>query len=225
MRYEVKREWEGETCVILAGGPSLRTQDLTVAWNHPSLPRVITINDSWRLNIYAHVNYFCDLRWWQFQLAKNLRSFDGIRSFHDQIYKGFWVCGGTGFEDHPQVRQLRFTGQLGLENDPTGLRHGSNSGYAAINLAYLYGAKKIILLGYDMHFEKPERTHWHENGLEEPATLAKALENCIPLFNYLVEPLAAAGVTVLNATPNSALKCFPTCTLEEALNETTAKGV
>lgn len=38
---------------------------------------------------------------------------------------------------------------------------GLDTGYVAINLAYLAGAKEIILAGFDMGF-RGERSHWHD---------------------------------------------------------------
>ena len=217
MNYEVPKIWSGQTCVILAGGPSLKGQDLSALANTHPWPKVIAINDSWKLKPYASALYFSDAAWWQRQIDQNEFSVDGVR-FHDLIYKGAWIKGGAGFQEHPQVRQLQFTGQVGLEMNPGGLRHGSNSGYAAINLAYLFGASRIVLLGYDMRCEG-ERIHWHDRYDGWPASyFHNVLQNeFLPLFNYLVEPLAEAGVEVINATPGSALACWPRMSLESAL--------
>jgi hypothetical protein len=63
------------------------------------------------------------------------------------------------------------------------------------------------------------RTHWHAGHPNwTPATQEKALKEVfLPWFASLVEPLKAAGVEVLNATPGSALTCFPMATLTEVL--------
>lgn len=220
--------WEEDPVVILAGGPSLKTQDLSKVWSDAI--HIITINDSWRLLPYPNpftiqitdcgpglIPYFCDAKWWQMEMSKNSRSLDNNVSFHDMIYKGFWVTSSQEFNDHPQVRTLKLTGEQGLELDPTGLRHGSNSGYQAINLAVNLGAKKIILLGYDMQIVNG-KSHWHNEprqpNVDFKLTLAKSM---LPHFESLIEPLNTLGVEVFNATPNSALKCFPEITLEEAL--------
>ena len=163
MQFTVKPIWKDQTCVILAGGPSLRgfNFDEEIGGNCKNF---ITINDSWRLlpSGTKAINYFCDHAWWSMQLQKNLRSLDGHTSFHDMIYRGFWVTisHDPGFIDHPQIHVLTNTGQRGLELDPSGLRHGSNAGYQAINLAVHLGAKRIVLLGYDMKVDG-NRTNWH----------------------------------------------------------------
>lgn len=233
MIWSVPRSWEGETCVILAGGPSLLGFDIT------SIPRnrarVIAINDSWRLCPWADALYFCDEPWWDDQIKRNLTALDGRTRFTDTVFRGCWIKGGEMSEEfHPRVRTLRFTGQAGLETDPVALKHGNNSGYAAINLAYHFGVKRIILLGYDMHVQaadcqwhdgmqrmmihRPPRSHWHDE--DRPRGFAQEMRlTMLPLFGALVDPLAAAGVEVINATPGSALKYWPYLPLEALSKE------
>ena len=225
MNFTVPRIWEGQTCMILAGGPSLKGQDLSLLVDRHPWPKVIAINDSWKLRPYANVLYFTDAAWWQRQQNENAFSLDGQVRFHDLLYKGWWLHGGEGFREHPQVRNVPFSGQVGLELDQRLLRHGSNSGYAAINLAYLFGAKKIILLGYDMKCSG-ERRHWHERqdgwGAEYFNNVLR--NEFLPLFEFLVLPLEAAGVEVINANPDSALTCWPRMTLEQVLSMTEVVG-
>lgn len=217
MSWRVPRDWEGETAVLLAGGPSLR------GFNAQCLGtgvRVITINDSWRLCPWADAFYFCDEPWWKDQLRRNIVATDGRLHFWD-LRRGPWIKGGEPTISDPHVRILPFSGQVGLEKNPGMLRHGSNSGYAAINLAYHFGAKKIILLGYDMHVVGA-RSNWHE-GDRPPAaqyqqTLARSM---LPLFDTLVAPLKEAGVEVVNATPGTALTCWRLGALEEELSKHT----
>lgn len=219
MIWSVPQTWQGETCAILAGGPSLRGFDPKPLFD--ARVKIITINDSWRIAPRGSVNYFCDGSWWTYQMARNPRALPPWQelSFHDQIYKGFWVTGGVGFHEHPQVHSLRLTGQLGLESDRGGMKHGSNSGYQAIHLAYHYGATRILLLGYDMKVEG-NRTHWHDEQRQAPAGFAATIERAfLVTFPYLKEPLERAGVTVINCTPGSALKVWKYAPLEEALKQ------
>src|SRR5262252_627330 len=196
MRYIVPKDWIGDTCVILAGGPSLQETWPKVPLNTGQRIHVITINDSWRLAPNADVLYFGDGRWWAQQQASNPRTVDGLLGFHDVMYKGFWVTI-AGFGEHPQIHCMWASGQRGLETNPAALRTGSNSGYAAINLAYHHGAKKIVLLGYDMKCDG-RRTHWHNGPREAAPMYAPLLNSFLPHFDHLVEPLEQAGVEVIN---------------------------
>jgi hypothetical protein len=219
MRYKVPKDWMGATCVILAGGPSLPTD---IGQRLSSKTRVIAINDSWRLFPQADALYFGDATWWHNQQAMNPRTLDGRLSFHDMIYKGFWVTIAN-FSEHPQVHCLWSTTAQGLEKNPVALATGANSGYAAINLAYLYGARRIVLLGYDMKCAGA-RTHWHNGPRERAGVFQVALNSFLYHFESLVEPLKKEGVEVINATPDSALTCWPYLPLEEALEEVSWKA-
>ena len=221
MIWSVPKSWVGSTCIIIASGPSMKTVDLSVLKSVYPQPRVITINDSWRLYPTADAHYFCDAVWWDEQVKRNYTAVDGFTRFTDRIYAGFWVKGSPSseksFHEHREVHVLEFTGQLGLETDPHGLRHGSNSGYQAINLVYHFGASKIVLLGYDMKCSG-NMTHWHGGRSEPSGYFAGVLKRTmLPLFEHLVKPLESAGIEVLNATPDSALKCWPLVTVETAL--------
>lgn len=115
-----------------------------------------------------------------------------------------------------RLRWVRSEARDGLSRDPRLIHQGANSGYQAINLAYLLGASRILLLGFDM---KPagRRMHWFG---DHPGKLRKALPfpQWIKNFDALAADLRQAGITVLNCTPGSALTCFPRADLAEALN-------
>ena len=54
----------------------------------------------------------------------------------------------------------------GLHKD--GLGWNYNTGAMAINLACLFGATEINLLGYDFKLDSGGRANWYENDLNEP---------------------------------------------------------
>jgi len=222
MIWKAERLWADETAVILAGGPSLRGFDATVLYK-PGW-RVLAINDSWRIAPRCACLYFSDPAWFIDQLRRLPWDLTVTVNFSDVLYKRMLVNGSfrDEFGDHPQVRQLKFTGQTGLEKDPAGLRHGSNSTYAAMNLAYHLGVKRIVLLGLDMRLVNG-RSHWHDE--PRPDGFAGVLkDSMLPMFQHLVEPLNDAGVEVINATPDSALTCWPYQPLNTLLEGAYAHG-
>jgi len=202
MYWLVPPEWCGETVFILGGGPSLKNVDIFSLRNR----RVIAINNSWELAPWADILYFCDVRWWNWHGERASRQFEGR-----------YIVTASQLLDDPRGRLLKLTGATGLEKDPSGLRHGSNSGYQVINLAYHLGVKRIVLLGYDMHVKNG--THWHPgHPSTKPDMYGKSLSDAmLPKFDSLVDPLKEAGVEVINATPGSALRCWPIRSLKEAL--------
>lgn len=97
------------------------------------------------------------------------------------------------------------------------IHFGSNSGYQAINLAYLLGASKIVLLGYDMQRDG-EQVHffgnhpYHKPGGGPTNSLMK---DWCEKFVALARDLNNEGVEVINATRKTALTAFDRLVLEE----------
>ncbi len=117
-----------------------------------------------------------------------------------------------------EVRYIKSKVGQGLSFDRSVIHQGSNSGYQAINLACHLGAKRIILLGYDMQFGPEGQTHHHGDhpkGMNNPAE--GLFKTWIERFATIVPDLERAGVEIINCTPDSALKCFPMAKLEEVL--------
>ncbi len=198
----VPRLWPGETVVILATGPSLTPAQVERA--DRSVARVFAIKEAIRLLPRADVLYACDARWWK-HFGPGLADYAGPR---------------YALEPTPYATCLRNTGMTGLELDPTGLKTGQNSGYQAVNLAVHLGAARIVLLGFDM---KQGRTGDHWFGAHTyPGTVPPRFRDFIEYFASIVAPLGAAGIEVLNATPGSALLCFPQVTLDAALGDEVA---
>ena len=115
-----------------------------------------------------------------------------------------------------------------MDLTPGCLRHGKNSGYAAINLAVHMGAKRIILMGYDMNAKGCDvvnidgsgstvvqgRTHWHEGSAIEASMRVYNL--MLPYFSTMVAGLDLLGVEVLNAGMGSKIDVFPKIPLGKA---------
>lgn len=182
------QRWREVVCI--ASGPSL-TEDqveLVRRWRGAGQGRaVIVCNTSYRAALWADVLFFIDEPWWT-----RFHSQEVLETFKGEVISPVALKGVTHL---PQSVM-----------DPRG-----NTGAGAICLAYFYGAKRIILIGYDCH--KRGGSHWHG---DHP----KGLGNCGSIRQW---PAIFAGVAksvkaeVLNCTPKSALKCFPMADLEEAL--------
>jgi len=103
----------------------------------------------------------------------------------------------------------------GIPKRPNAIAMGGNSGYQAVALAVHFGAARIVLLGYDMRNDG-KRTHWHGNHVRLGNPIPTKFRDWLAHFELLKCQLPK-GVTVINATPDSALRCFPMMSLREAL--------
>lgn len=207
--WPIPRLWDGDTCVILAGGPSLNlAQVRRVAMAHQEgRCRAIAINDSVFVAWWADWLHACDYKWWNWHRLSATK-FPGVRTALVEQVPPAWAhllrnAAGSG-------------GQAGgWDDDPATIYPGGNSGYQAIQIAAKAGARKIVLLGYDMKPAADGAAHWFG---DHPDNIRSSYaDRMVPWFETLVEPLRERGVEVINCTPGTALHCFPKSRLEGVL--------
>lgn len=103
-----------------------------------------------------------------------------------------------------------------MSRDPAVINEGGNSGYQAMNIAYHAGARRLVLLGFDMQ-RTAGRSHWfgdHPGRMNVPSPY----EQWVAAFRPLAADLAAAGVEVINASRATALDCFTRAELETIID-------
>lgn len=90
------------------------------------------------------------------------------------------------------------------------LHFGGNSGYQAVNLAFLFGAARIILLGFDMQRtnDQPHFFGKHPYHGDKSTPSKDLLKDWVKKFKVLAKDLEAEQVEVINATRETALTCF-----------------
>ena len=163
------------------------------------------MNDAYLKVPFADVLYFADKKWWEWHKER-----DEFKAFSGEKATVFT----TGhLVDDPEIAMLRNAGTEGFSVDPAEICTGTNSGHQAINIAYLAGAKRIVLVGYDAKQGENRKAHFfgaHPDKTESPyANQIRELRTAQKFF-------AEQKVEVLNATPGSAIPYFPMVMLEEA---------
>jgi len=161
------------------------------------------VNTTYQLCRWADVLYACDGDWWERYIPDVLSTFDGELWTQD-----------FGASEKYGLHRIDGNKADGLGRDK--VHYGANSGYQAINLAYLFGAKKMILLGFDMKRGEDKKSHWHG---DHPGSLntSMPIHTWIKNFRKLAEDLREEKVEVVNASRETALECFNKINLEVAL--------
>ena len=114
------------------------------------------------------------------------------------------------------IHYVEAVDEPGLSTKPGRIHTGLNSGYQAIGFAYLWGAARIILLGYDMQRGPNGESHHHgdhEGGLPNLGTMPEWTRRMVQLGI----DLRARGVEVVNATRQTAITCFERLPIDKAL--------
>jgi hypothetical protein len=200
-------DWTGEACAIVASGPS--TKRVNVAALRGQM-RVIAIKENVELCPWAEVVYGCDAAWWR--NANGLPKYAGLKvSATPRVVTRFPDIYIVPVQD-PSCDRLVLA-PLGTVGS------GGNSGFQALNLAVQFGARRVLLIGFDMTDQFG--VHWYGrangNGRSNPAEWN--FRRWRAAFATASVQLKAAGVQVLNASDLSVLTCFPKITLEQALHE------
>ena len=190
--------WEGQTAFIVAGGPSVKTQNLELLNGR----KVIVINSSVHVYPRADILFFGDSRWYR-DCAENraaVLAFQGL------------VVTTSGMIKAPNIKNMIKIHPPGLATDRRALMVKRTSLTGAINLAVHLGVKSIVLLGADgcahngqTHHHKPHK--W-------PVRAGCWDEQKRDLLT-IVKPLVARGIKVINASPGSAYAdLWPVTTLD-----------
>lgn len=173
--------------VCAASGPSLCREDVDYC-RERGWP-VWATNSSYQLGCDGL--YACDYLWWESHP-------EAARTAPES-----WTQDKLASEKHG-INWIESRHDPGFSEDPRWIHTGQNSGYQLLNLIYLMGAARILLLGYDMRITT--KTHWHgdhHGRLKNPP--ARALVDFAANFDT-IQPLACE---VLNCTKGSAIKRFP----------------
>lgn len=201
--------WNDKTVAIIGGGASTKGVDLGslkgkvhglavkgTVWDHPWCELGFGL-DSIDLS-----------RWWK-----------KLNTAEMPVY---WAVGHQWVEPTKvyfphHLKLLRRESKTGLSNNPEVIYSGGSSGYGALNLAYLKGAKRVVLFGYDYC---AVGGNWHANS--EPYSPFHVYnpdkwKEWAACFDDVVPELRSAKVEVINASPVSIIKTFPKVSVEEGL--------
>lgn len=199
-RYRVQPVlWPNATIVVIGGGNSVRELDLAPLLDS-GVP-IVGVNNAYKL-VRPDVLFFADSRWWRWN--KDAVNLD---------YCGYRVVTASGANLDERLQRVRREYNIALAEQPNAVT-GPDSGSMAINLAYHYGASRIILLGFDMRFTDG-RAHWHED-YPVPTPESNYVELFAPTYPPMIQALADRGVEVIRSTP-SALEFIPEVPLADAL--------
>jgi len=196
--------WKGERCFLLGGGPSLIDFDWGLL---RGAGRVIAVNRAIERAPWADMMFSMDSRLYRwYHEERNLMPREALDAY--DRFKGIKVwLDSHHYKFRSDVYLVNWIGKVGVSRKLSkGIYSGGNSGFAALSLAVALGCNPIVLLGYDMGHSHG-LTHWHDG---------YAVRSCDPStrtwvqgFEKIAPALAEAGVQVVNANPNSNIRCFP----------------
>jgi len=136
-----------------------------------------------------------------------------MEKFLGEVYLG--VPEDFDFSIGPSnaIYLLRVRSVPGLSSNPRQVyMGGGNSGFMAVNIAYLKRARRIVLLGYDYCYSGQ---HWHQGYSWQCRPNNRMYLNWAQRLDETSPQLKQAGTQVLDASPHGKLTAFPKISLDQ----------
>ncbi len=222
MNYQ---NFEGMTGVIMGTGPSLTAEQVEYVRQARADDkcRVFGVNNAFQVAEYLDVLMSCNIEWWD-HYADDAK----FQEFRQAAYRDLWTWDKS---TSLQFDVNYIGGKWGdsFSTDPGFIHYGHSSGFQIMNLAYHYGIRDFVLVGYDMRYlpgydrrnKKPgagrhffgeypkELQHWPNVGQNGEFTgllkVFKTIDTC------------GLGIKIVNCSPDSALDFFENAELKDIL--------
>jgi len=227
--------WDGGDVWIIGGGPSVAEQFNIPAEVVQSVfsgaeplsayspymkaihdKHVIAINVAFRIGDWIDMVFFGD---GGFYLANKvaLAKFPGLKvSCHSHVCKDNWVKFLARDGKKPR----------GISSTPYLVSWNGNSGAAAVSVAVHAGAKRVILLGFDMKLNNSNQQHYHNAygrgiiNIQDPHKRRKLpFDRHLRGFPIIAQDAGRMGIEIINASPESVISCFRKMTVKEIIDE------
>jgi hypothetical protein len=184
--------WSTDTAVIIATGPSLSDEQLETV--RQSGAKSIAVNNAWERAPWCDAAYAGDYMFFKVHVAQMKQACKGR----------IWTCDRAAAERH-QLHYAKPANSPGLGTSRVHLN--GNSGFQSINLAAIWGAKKIVVIGMDMKPAADGRLHFF-GAHPKPLTQRCLFEE----WRHKAGPMAIdaerLGIDIVNCTPGTALQVF-----------------
>ena len=164
------------------------------------------VNDAYRICEFLEILYAADGRWIDHH-ANKLPGYlrEGGRC---------WTPDKKAAETHRGWSLINGKPRRGLSSDRSVVYLGNHGGYQLINFAHLMGCSTLILIGYD---GRNGGEHWFGQHPEGPMRVKSNFTAWLSLYDNIAKQAPALGLTIINATPGSAISAFPKMDLSDAL--------
>ena len=237
VNWKIPSVWKDGECWIMGGGFSMPSQfevpdelirkvisqQCSPSEYSPYLSslhskHVIAVNTAVLIGDWFDVLFFGDRQWYMWH-REPVRLWPGL-----QVTCESWFAN----KDRQKQERVKYVSKdkkkrQGLGDNLDALIWnvlGANSGATAIDLAAHFGAKRIILLGFDMKLsEDGEASHWHNLNRDEKTlhSYGESFQIYSQCFSAIAEDAKKRGIEILNANPDSALEDFPKVHVKELL--------
>ena len=181
--------WSGRAVLVVCTGPTLDIPAVRAS----QLPK-IAVNTAYTALPEAEVHYAGDALFWRVHHARMRLAV---------ARPCFWTVD-PGASERYQVNRWKGVNRNGLGE--TMVHLNGNSGAQAINLAYLFGARRILVAGMTMASPDGQR-HFHGDH-EYPLVQSQCFDEWLHKLNAVARDAQRLGVEIINCDPKSRATMF-----------------
>jgi len=199
-------DWKDECVAIVASGASAKQVGVEKLRDRI---HVVVIKETIELcKWWADVVYGCDDPWW---IARNgLKEFSGLKISY----------GPVATTRYPDIKRVTISTPDDLMvAQPMVIGNGGNSGFQALNLVVQFGAKNIILLGFDMN--ETGGLHWYGRnkyqGMNNP--MESNFKRWMKGFEAIKDRAKQMNLDIVNVSPTSSCNAFRKASLDDTLRD------
>jgi len=227
MAWKIPKIWEGGTAWIIGCGTSLLFEfgipfglarkvingELPLSEYSPYLApihdkHVIGVNHAFLIGNWIDVFYFSDKEMYiQSDMDTRIAEFEGLRITNNPD-----IGNDREFLESADIKYVRRSTKKawGLSPEKDAVCFNANSGMSAIDLAYHFGAKRIILLGMDMTCTELG-SHIHSMGtkLSKGQDPTKSFKRHMRSAWDIYKDAQEKEIEILNASAVSKIPYFP----------------
>ena len=202
MSERIPQLYKGVHAIVACPGPSLTLEVVEQLRAVKDRYLIVGVGDTYKLIDFMDEHYACDGRWWKVHGKSVNKLCPNVN---------LWSHDVEGIEFG--ARKVNGVHRPGFSTDPDIIHFGSNSGFQALNLCYLWGVSKMILVGYNMQ-RVGTKTHFF-TGRDPSLRIESPYKNFVKQYDLIQQNIKNR---IVNCTPNSALTCFRKNDLEVELN-------
>jgi hypothetical protein len=185
--------YQGRTAALLATGPTLFDEHIEQIKPYHDSGQLVVFgcNDAYKICDFIDVFYACDPKWWDANpesYALEMPKWTQDTNLARRRNKG--------------IKWIRGQGGNGLCLKKHQIYYGGNSGFQMLNLAYHYGVRHFILLGYTMTVPKGFEQHFfgtHPKGLNQSKNSYRSFVGAYQKIQPDIKKM------IVNCTPQSHL--------------------
>ena len=217
-----RNKYAGESCFIVATGPSLSLEDLALikgkySFGVNSICKLLN-NTDWKPDFYAIQDSFVYEKLENEIKKLDMNVFVGGNLSSQFLLPANYIQFPLNHLYHQAELDIdRFFSWFSSDSYSV-VYDGYSITYSAIQLAIYFGFNKIYLLGCDCNYPKGEKNHVVESGFVDKYAF-KNHDKMITGYQAAKEYADAHDVKIINCTRGGMLEIYPRMNLEDVLEE------